>query len=70
MGRVFPALCTLCVLAQEIAAVYFIDQEKYPRVSLAFAESKYQKLLNWAATLGAGLLRCEKNTPIGTLTFQ
>ncbi|KAK8093112.1 uncharacterized protein PG998_014513 [Apiospora kogelbergensis] len=67
MGRAFPALCTLCVLAQEIAAVYFIDREKHPQVSLAFAESKYQKLLEWAATLGPGLLSMYLHTIILTI---
>ncbi|KAK8106630.1 nitrate assimilation regulatory protein nirA [Apiospora kogelbergensis] len=70
MGRAFSALCTLCVLAQEIAAVYFSDREKPSQVSLAFAESKYSKLLELEATLGSELLRREKDTPMDTLTFH
>ncbi|KAK8091857.1 hypothetical protein PG997_002218 [Apiospora hydei] len=72
MGCAFPALCTLWVLAQEIAAVYSTNREKplFERVSLAFAESKYTKLLEWAATLGPELQRREQNTPIDTLLFH
>ncbi|KAK8117696.1 uncharacterized protein PG998_005977 [Apiospora kogelbergensis] len=72
MGCAFPALCTLWVLAQEIAAVYFINQEEplIERVSLAFAESKYHKLLEWAATLKPELKRREQNTPTDTLIFH
>lgn len=72
MGCAFPALCTLWVLAQEIAAVYFVNQDKplTERVSLAFAEAKYYKILEWAATLGPGLKRRERDTPINTLVFQ
>ncbi|KAK8869271.1 conidial development fluffy [Apiospora arundinis] len=72
MGCAFPALCTLWVLAQEIASVYFIDRGKplIERVSLAFAESKYHRLLEWAATLKPELKRREQNTPIDTLIFH
>ncbi|KAK6851886.1 hypothetical protein PG995_012011 [Apiospora arundinis] len=72
MGCAFPALCKLWALAQEIASVYFIDRGKplIERVSLAFAESKYHKLLEWAATLKPELKRREQNTPIDTLIFH
>ena len=57
---------------QEIAAIYFINRDKplVERVSLAFAESKYHKLLNWVATLRPELKRREQNTPIDTLLLQ
>ncbi|KAK8022433.1 hypothetical protein PG993_013200 [Apiospora rasikravindrae] len=72
MGCAFPALCTLWALAQEIAAVYSTNREQplCKRVSLAFAESKYTKLLEWAATLRPELQRREHNTPIDTLLFH
>ncbi|KAK8076322.1 hypothetical protein PG994_003594 [Apiospora phragmitis] len=72
MGCAFPALCTLWALAQEIAAVYSIDRQKplAERVSLAFAESKYTKLLEWAATLGPELQRLEQGTSSNTLFFH
>ncbi|KAK8057337.1 nitrate assimilation regulatory protein nirA [Apiospora saccharicola] len=72
MGRAFSSHCRLWVLAQEIAAVYFVNQQKplIERVSLAFAESKYTKLLEWVATLGPELKRREQNTPVDTLLFQ
>ena len=52
--------------------MYFINQEEplIERVSLAFAESKYHKLLEWAATLKPELKRREQNTPTDTLIFQ
>lgn len=72
MGCAFSSLCKLLVLAQEIAAVYFVNRQKplVEQVSLAFAESKYTKLLEWAATLRPELKRREHNSPISTLLFQ
>ncbi|KAK7937640.1 uncharacterized protein PG986_014508 [Apiospora aurea] len=50
-----------------------LDQSReapFERVSLAFAETKYTKLLEWAATLRPELQRQEQNTPIDTLLFH
>ncbi|KAK8109005.1 hypothetical protein PG984_014806 [Apiospora sp. TS-2023a] len=72
MGCAFSSQCRLWVFAQEIAAVYFVNQQKplVERVSLAFAESKYTRLLEWVATLGPELKRREQNTPVDTLLFH
>jgi hypothetical protein len=64
IGQTFPALCNLWVMAQEIATVYTVREKEslQDRVSLAFAESKYQKLLAWADSLDTNMLRNELNS--------
>lgn len=49
MGCLFTACCRFWAIMQEVSRVYFarVDTPFLSRVSLAFAESKYQKLLHW-----------------------
>ena len=59
MGQTFTFLSKFCTIIQEIQATYF-GGDKFPlaeKVSLAFAEAKYQKLLSWADTLSTEVAR-------------
>ena len=71
MGQTFPTLSKLWVIIQEIESVYTLTDSTplVDRVSLAFAESKYQKLLAWADTILPQMLRGEHNSS-HTLFFQ
>jgi hypothetical protein len=71
MGQTFPTLCTLWVMLHEIDIVYTIKDSTplMQRVPLAFAESKYQKLLVQADTLGPEMCRHEQ-TPSHVFFFQ
>ena len=53
MGMTFTAMCEFWKIAQEIISVYFGSTDSAPlgRVPLAFAESRYQKLLEWTDKL-------------------
>ncbi|KAG6028780.1 hypothetical protein E4U41_000583 [Claviceps citrina] len=58
-------------IVQEIIIVYY-EQDHRPlreRVSLAFAEAKYQKLLAWTNSLGSAMSLAE-NSPAHVLIFQ
>ena len=53
MGQTLPSLSKLSTILQDIHALY-LARDAVPlmeRVPLAFAESKYQRLLSWADTL-------------------
>ncbi|KAF9691989.1 hypothetical protein EKO04_009947 [Ascochyta lentis] len=64
VGHTFTALSKFWVIAQEILAVYNMqdDAPLVERVMPAFAESKYQKLLTWADTLSAVFRDSKDNT--------
>ncbi|KAK8099938.1 hypothetical protein PG999_010312 [Apiospora kogelbergensis] len=64
MGHTFSALSNLCVLTQEIYAVYHRAEGDLNAVqpSLAFAETKFQALLSWADTVPKELA-CGNNSP-------
>lgn len=53
VGPLFPTYCRFSSIMQEVAVVYFarVETPLLSRVSVAFAESKYQKLLNWSDSL-------------------
>lgn len=59
MGGTFTAMCELWSIVQEVLAMYNIprDESLAEKVSLAFAEQKYQKLLSWADSLARELER-------------
>lgn len=59
MGRTFTALCEFWKIAREVASVYFARgvAPLKDRVPLAFAESRYQKLLGWADQLAPEMAR-------------
>jgi hypothetical protein len=59
MGDVFTPLCQLWSIAQEVIAVYSPQKVKEMGkwASVAFAESKYQKLLKWLDTLPSEMQR-------------
>jgi hypothetical protein len=61
----FAAFCELCAIGQEIAAVYYKCSEGpvATRVPMAFAESRYRKLLAWAESLPFDLVRNEYSKP-------
>lgn len=71
MGKTFTALCEFWTVVQKVAAVYFARNgtSLIQRVSLAFAESKYQKLLDWADALRAEMARNELS-PEHVILFQ
>jgi hypothetical protein len=71
MGYAFQTLSKLWVIIQEINTKYILT-EKTPlskRVPLAYAESKYQSLLNWSDTLLPDMLNGE-HSPSHVLFFQ
>ena len=46
--KTFPALCRIWMVMQEVAGVYFASRfgaSELPNISVAFAESKYRKLI-------------------------
>ena len=67
MGHTFSALSNLCILTQEVHAVYHCAEGDQDAVqpSLAFAETKFQALLSWADTLPKELA-CGKHSPAHT----
>jgi hypothetical protein len=71
MGQIFPTLCKLWVLIQEIESVYDLTNSipLVDRVSLAFAESRYQMLLSWADTILPQMLLKQHNSTL-VLFFQ
>ncbi|KAG5918315.1 hypothetical protein E4U42_006889 [Claviceps africana] len=71
MGHTFQALCGFSIIVQEILAVYngLDPQPLYKRVSLAFAEAKYQKLLAWSDSVENKVSRGE-GSPGHVLIFQ
>lgn len=59
----FPFFCDFWCIAHEIAAVFYASQEPVSKtVPLAFAESKYQRLLQWAERLPSHLARSDSMT--------
>lgn len=71
MGKTFCALSNLWIIVQEINVVYNLKDSSplIQRVALAFAESKYQKLLAWADTLTSEL-QLDENSPGHIFFFQ
>ncbi|KXL45058.1 MAG: hypothetical protein FE78DRAFT_148967, partial [Acidomyces sp. 'richmondensis'] len=63
MGMTFASLLDFNVINHEVAMVYVSDDPRpiVERVPLAFAEAKYQKLLQWADGLPAAVVRREQN---------
>lgn len=62
LGYTFPALCRFWAIVQEVSAVY-LEETGVPlteRVSVAFAETKYRKLLAWSDALTSAALRSDK----------
>jgi len=59
MGHTFTSLCKLWTILQEILAVYAVHDGRplHERVPLAFAESKFQRLLSWADALVLDMAR-------------
>lgn len=59
MGATFTALCEFWEIAREVASVYFIPggAPVKDRVPLAFAESRYQRLLRWSDSLAPSMAR-------------
>lgn len=59
----FASLLDFNVINHEVAMVYVSDDPRpiVERVPLAFAEAKYQKLLQWADGLPAAVVRREQN---------
>ncbi|KFA48276.1 hypothetical protein S40293_10140 [Stachybotrys chartarum IBT 40293] len=68
MGAVFPALCGMWLIAQEIISAYYHDHEipVADRVPLAFAESKYRRLLAWTTRLDP-MLTCHEEKTLATV---
>jgi hypothetical protein len=64
MTQTFSTLCKFWIINQEIDAVYLLkgSMPLTDRVSLAFAESKYRKLLAWASELPRQMIRDESST--------
>jgi hypothetical protein len=64
-------MCKFWTIVQEIDAVYFLKDSTplVERVSLAFAESKYRRLLAWASELPQNMMRNESSTS-DVLFFQ
>ncbi|KAG5971061.1 hypothetical protein E4U55_001322 [Claviceps digitariae] len=65
MGRTFQTLCGFWTLMQEVFAVYNNRLDPRPlreRVSLAFAEAKYQKLLAWSDSVESSVSRGEHSS--------
>jgi hypothetical protein len=71
MGQTFPSLGRIWVILQEIDTVYTLKDMTplVDRVPLAFAESKYKKLLSWADTLGPEMHRSD-HSPSHVYFFQ
>ena len=71
MGRTFTALCEFWKIAREVASVFFVNGAPplKDRVPLAFAESKYQKLLDLADQLAPEMARGDHNAD-HVLLFQ
>lgn len=67
----FTALCGLWPLVQEIATVRHSTEggRLSHNISLAFAESRFQKLLDWSDTLSADIAPRQDN-PNHVLLFQ
>ena len=63
MGSTLTHLSRLCVIVQEIQIMYRCNTDTPipERTSLAFAESKYQKLLQWSDTLPKSMTYNEKS---------
>jgi hypothetical protein len=64
MTQTFTTLCEFWIIVQEIDSVYLLKGSTplSDRVSLAFAESKYRKLLAWASELPQQMIRDESST--------
>ncbi|KAG6004552.1 hypothetical protein E4U21_000936 [Claviceps maximensis] len=71
MGRTFQTLCEFWTLMQEVFAVYnkLDSRPLRERVSLAFAEAKYQKLLAWSDNVESSVSR-EEHSPGHVLIFH
>jgi hypothetical protein len=71
MGSAFPALCKLWVIVQGIEVVYTLSDSTplVDRVSLAFAELKYQQMLAWADTFLPKMTRDDQHNSY-VLFFQ
>ena len=68
MGGTFTALCSLWAIAQEVSAMYLPEGEGLlrDRISLAFAESKYNKLLACVGQLPLDVQRGDRTNPHAT----
>jgi hypothetical protein len=73
MRQTFTTLCKFWIIIQEIDSVYLSNNitstSLVHRVSLAFAESKYRRLLAWASELPQQMIRNESST-YDVLLFQ
>jgi hypothetical protein len=71
MGQTFQTLSRFWVIIQEINTMYNLtdDTPLDKRVSLSFAESKYQSLLAWADSLLPSMIHGE-HSPSHVLFFQ
>jgi hypothetical protein len=71
MGQTFSTFCQFWTLAQEMAVLYLGQDERTlaERVPLAFAESKYQKLLAWTNTV-AESMALNDHSPAHVMIFQ
>jgi hypothetical protein len=71
MGQTFQTLSKLWVIIQEINTIYTLADNSPldKRVSLSYAESKYQRLLDWSDSLLPGMLR-DEHSPTHVLFFQ
>jgi hypothetical protein len=65
MGKSFTTVCEFWAIVQEVANAYLSQGGKniMDRVPLAFAESKYQKLLHWMDTLVPDMAREVQSIP-------
>ena len=71
MGQTFQTFSNLWIIVQEINTKYTLTEETpiNNRVPLSYAESKYQKLLDWSDSLLPGMLNGEQSPP-HVLFFQ
>ena len=71
MGGTFTALCSLWTIAQEVVAMYLSEGEGLlgDRISLAFAESIYNKLLACVSKLPSDVERGDHSNS-HTTVFQ
>ncbi|EWG49174.1 hypothetical protein FVEG_16427 [Fusarium verticillioides 7600] len=70
LGKAFPHTCGLWMIAPEVLGVYsFSDWRVDERVPLEFAEGEHKKLLVWANTLGADMVRLDGCLP-EVMVFQ
>ncbi|RGP64023.1 nitrate assimilation regulatory nira [Fusarium longipes] len=61
LGSTFASMCRIWTILQEVLSVYCFPSSTpiSERVPLAFAEGKYQKLLEWARSLPSSMMRTD-----------